>query len=138
MAGSVLCPGGIAGMGWGPPAALAVKLAHPDRPVLSVSGDGGFAMVTHVLSTAVQYRLPVVFLVMNNSALGMVRDSQRGSTIASEFVETDFAAIARAYNCNGVRLDRPQDVAPAVSSALRVPSQPSSISSRVVMSRSSR
>jgi len=118
-AGSVLCPGGIAGMGWGPPAALAAKIVHPDRPVLSICGDGGFAMVTHVLSTAVQYKLPVVFLVMNNSALGMVRDGQRGKTVASEFVETDFAAIARAYHCNGVRVDQPQDIAPAVTRALR-------------------
>jgi len=120
-AGSVLCPGGVAGMGWGPPAALAVKLIYPDRPVLSISGDGGFAMVNHVLSTAVQYKLPVVFLVMNNSCLGMVRDGQRGKTIASEFVPTDFAAIARAYGCNGVRIDKPEELAPALKKAFKAP-----------------
>jgi acetolactate synthase-1/2/3 large subunit len=120
-AGSVLCPGGIAGMGWGPPAALAVKLVHPDRPVLSISGDGGFAMVTHVLSTALQYRLPIVFLVENNSCLGMVRDGQRGKPVASEFIDTDFAAIARAYGCNGVRIDSPAGIGPALQKALRDP-----------------
>ena len=120
-AGSVLCPGGVAGMGWGPPAALAVKLLYPNKPVLSVSGDGGFAMVSHVLSTAVQYKLPVVFLVMNNSCLGMVRDGQRGKTIASEFVPTDFAAIARAYGCNGVRIEKPEELAPALKKAFKAP-----------------
>jgi len=120
-AGSLLAPGGVAGMGWGPPAALAVKLLHPDKPVLSVAGDGGFAMVNHVLSTAVQYKLPVVFLVFNNSVLGMVRDGQRGKTIASEFVPTDFAAIARAYGCNGIRIEKPEEVAPAIKKAFKTP-----------------
>jgi acetolactate synthase-1/2/3 large subunit len=120
-AGQVICPGGVAGMGWGPPAALGVKIVHPDRPVLSISGDGGFAMVTHVLSTAMQFKLPVVFLVENNSILGMVRDGQRGRNIASEFIPTDFAAIARAYGCNGVRLEKPQEIGPALQKAFRDP-----------------
>jgi len=120
-AGSVYVPGGMAGMGWGPPAALAVKLLHPDRPVLSVSGDGGFGMVPHVLSTAVQYRLPVVFLVMNNSGLGMIHDvqSQRGKIIATEFVETDFAQIARAFGCQGVNVKKAEELGPAIKEAFR-------------------
>ncbi len=118
-AGSILCPGGVAGMGWGPPAALAVKFIYPDRPVLSISGDGGFAMVNHVLSTAVQYKLPVVFLVMNNSCLGMVRDGQREKRIASEFVQTDFAALGRAYGCNSIRIEKPEKLAPAIKKAFK-------------------
>ena len=108
-------------MGWGPPAALTAKLLHPDRPVLSVSGDGGFAMVNHVLSTAVQYQLPVVFLVMNNSCLGMVRDGQssRGTIIASEFVETDFTQIARAFGCQGISVRRSEELGPAIEEALK-------------------
>ena len=121
-AGTVFCPGGIAGMGWGPPAALTAKLLHPDRPVLSVSGDGGFAMTAHVLSTAVQYNLPVTFLVMNNSVLGNVRDPQfhmmNGRVMASEFVETDFAQIGRAFGCQGVRIDNPDELEPAIREAL--------------------
>ena len=66
--GTLFVPGGLAGMGWGPPAAVGAKLVHPDRPVVSVSGDGGFSMSVHVIATAVQYDLPVVFVVMNNSA----------------------------------------------------------------------
>jgi len=118
---TVFTAGGVAGMGWGPPAALAVKLLHPNRPVLSVSSDGGFAMVPHVLSTAVQHHLPVVFLVMNNSALGMVRDgqSQKGRIIASEFIETDFAQIARAFKCQGMNVRKVEELRPAIKEAFK-------------------
>ncbi|MFO7965069.1 MAG: thiamine pyrophosphate-binding protein [Desulfobacterales bacterium] len=116
-AGSVFCPGGAAGMGYGPPAALGLKLLHPNRPVLSVSGDGGFAMVPHVLSTAVQYRLPVAFLVMNNSGLGMVRDIQGDKIIATEFSPTDFARIAQGFGCRGVTVHRAEEIQPAISEA---------------------
>lgn len=118
---TVFTAGGLAGMGWGPPAALAAKLLNPDSPVLSVSSDGGFCMVPHVLSTAVQYNLPVVFLVMNNSALGMIHDSQsrRGRIIATEFIETDFAQIAQAFGCQGVNVDKAEELGPAIKKALR-------------------
>jgi acetolactate synthase-1/2/3 large subunit len=120
-AGTVFCPGSVAGMGWGPPAALTAKLLHPDRPVLSVCGDGGFAMVTHVLSTAVQHNLPVAFLVMNNSVLGMIRDHQiqAGRIIASEFVSTDFAQIARAFGCQGLNVEKPGELGVVIKEALR-------------------
>jgi acetolactate synthase-1/2/3 large subunit len=118
-AGSVFCPGGVAGMGWAPGAALAVKLVHPDKPVLSVSGDGGFAMVTHVLSTALQYKLPVVYLVMDNSCLGWIHEGQRGKYVCSEFIDTDFASIARAYGANGVRINKPEEIAPALKKAFK-------------------
>ena len=118
-AGSVFCPGGAAGMGYGPPAALGIKLLNPDKKVLSVSGDGGFAMVNHVLSTAVQYHLPVVFLVMNNSGLGMVRDIQRENIIATEFAPTDFAQIGKAFGCLGVRVEDPGEIKPAIEAAFK-------------------
>lgn len=115
---TIFCPGGIAGMGWGPPAALAAKLVSRDRPVLSVSGDGGFAMMLHILSTARQYDLPVAFLVMNNSGLGMVRDVQMGRPIATDFAPTDFARIAEAFDCRGVRVEEPAVLGDAVRDAL--------------------
>ena len=115
---TVFCPGGIAGMGWGPPAALAAKLVNPQRPVLSVSGDGGFAMILHVLSTAVQYDLPVAFVVMNNSGLGMVRDIQREKKIATDFAATDFARIAEAFGCRGLRVAEAGKLGEAVKQAL--------------------
>ena len=54
--GTMIVPGGIAGMGWAPPAAVAAKILHPERTCVSVSSDGGFAMSLHVLSTALQYQ----------------------------------------------------------------------------------
>jgi acetolactate synthase-1/2/3 large subunit len=74
-------------------------------------------MVSHVLSTAIQYSLPVVFIIMNNSALGMVRDGQKGKVVASEFIETDFAQMARAYKCNGVKISKPEEISPALKKA---------------------
>ncbi|MFH1639096.1 MAG: thiamine pyrophosphate-binding protein [Chloroflexota bacterium] len=117
-AGTVFLPGGLAGMGWSPAAALAAKLLHPDRPVLSVSSDGGFAMMTHVLSTALQHHLPVAFLVMNNSGLGMIHDGQNGKYVATEFIKTDFAQIARAFGCRGVRVEKPSELGGAIKEAL--------------------
>jgi len=118
-AGTIFCPGGAAGMGYGPPAALGLKLLHPEKNVLSVAGDGGFAMMIHVLSTAVQYHLAVVFLVMNNSGLGMVRDIQRENIIATEFSPTNFAQIAKAFGCRGVRVDNPDEIQPAIKEAFK-------------------
>ena len=117
--GTVFCPGGIAGMGWGPPAALTAKLLYPKRPVLSVSGDGGFAMMLHVLFTAIQYDLPVVFVVMNNSGLGMVRDHQRGKIFASQFTDTNFARIAEAFGCRGIRVEQAGKLTPVIREALK-------------------
>jgi acetolactate synthase-1/2/3 large subunit len=119
--GTVFCPGGVAGMGWGPPAALAAKMLYPERPVVSVSGDGGFVMMSHVLSTAVQYHLAVSFVVMNNSALGMIHDSQRERIVASEFASTDFAAIARAYGCCGATVTDADALGPAIEESLKAP-----------------
>jgi len=116
--GTIFCPGGIAGMGWSAPAALTAKLLYHDRPCVAITGDGGFMMSLHVLSTALQYDLPVVFVVQNNSELGMVRHGQGARPIASEFIETDHARIAQAFGCQGVCVDRPQDLSAALDAAL--------------------
>ena len=64
-------PGGVGGMGWGAPAAVAAKLALPHKRITCLTGDGGFMMSVDVLATCVQYDLPVVFVVSNNSGLGI-------------------------------------------------------------------
>jgi acetolactate synthase-1/2/3 large subunit len=76
-------------------------------------------MVSHVLSTAMQYGLPVVFAIMNNSALGMVRDGQKGKSVASEFIETDFAQLARAYQCNGFKVIRPEEISTKIKQGFK-------------------
>lgn len=116
---TMFVPGGLAGMGWSAPAAVGAKLVYPDRPVVSVSGDGGFCMSAHVVSTAVQYELPVVFVVMNNSALGMIGTGDLGGDSPADFVETDFAMIARGFGAEGIRVDNPSEIQDAVKQALR-------------------
>ncbi len=108
---------GIAGMSWSLPAALTAKLLHPDRQCVSVCSDG-FAMQNHVLSTALQYEAPVTYVVMNDAQLGMVRQGQGDQPIASEFVRTDWSAVAQGYGCVGLRVRQPDDIKPAVREAL--------------------
>ena len=97
-------------MGWGVAAALAAKLVCPEKPVVSVAGDGGFTMMLNVLSTATQYQLPVAFVVMNNSGLGMVRDLRPQIRPGSlTFTTTDYAKIASAFGCRGVRVEKPEE-----------------------------
>ena len=110
-------PGGLAGMGWSVPAALGIQVPYPDRPVVSVTGDGGFMMSVHAISTALQYELPVVWVVMNDSSLGMVRQHQSGKTISSEFIQTDNGQIARGFGAYGVQVDNPSDLADAIREA---------------------
>lgn len=122
---------GFSGMGFGPASALGAKLAAPDRPVISVSGDGGFAMVPHVLCTAVEYNIPVVWIVWNNFAWGAIRDIQyglfNGREIGTAFYagpngepyNPDFAMWAKAAGVEAVTVTRSEDFAAAVEHAVR-------------------
>lgn len=117
-ANTFFAPGGTAGMGWGLPAAVALKLVYPDRPVVGVTGDGGYMMTVNALSTAMQYQLPLICIVFNDNALGMVRHHQpEGRRIASEFMETDNAAVARGFGCFGVQVSDSRDLPGALRDA---------------------
>ncbi len=117
-ANTFFAPGGTAGMGWGLPAAVGLKLVYPDRPVVGVTGDGGYMMTVNALSTAMQYQLPLICIVFNDNALGMVRHHQQeGRRIASEFVDTDNAAVARGFGCFGVQVSDSKDLPAALRDA---------------------
>jgi acetolactate synthase I/II/III large subunit len=92
-------------MGFGLPAALAAKVVHPDRPVVAVAGDGDFLMTGQELATAVQHRLDVVVLVVNNGMYGTIRMHQEraypGRVIATDLDNPDFCALAEAYGAAG-------------------------------------
>ena len=115
--GSIFAPGGTAGMAWALPAALAVKLARPEKPVVAVTGDGGFMMAVQALSTAVQYSLPVTCVVMNDSSLGMVRQHQGDRVIVSEFTEIDHAALAKSFGAGGIQVSDSKDLPDALRQA---------------------
>ena len=101
-------------MGYAVPAAMAAKLAHPDRPALAVCGDGGFAMSIHALMTAVQEHLPIGVLVFNNGALGWVLHGMGEKAVAAGFDPVDHAAIARSIGCDAVRVESTSDLRDAI------------------------
>jgi acetolactate synthase I/II/III large subunit len=115
--GTLLMPG-IGAMGYGVPAALAGKLVFPKRQVVAVTGDGGFSMAINGLMTARDETIPIVVIVLNNSALGWVKHGQGNRPIASTFADMDFAAIARAIGCRGIRVERAEEIEPALREAL--------------------
>jgi len=127
--GSLLTPGGYATMGFGPPAAIGAKIAAPKRTVVSLVGDGGFGQNPSALATAVEHDLPIIWLVMNNNAFGTIAGLQKahfgtthGTVFSSESdwkqMKPNYAAIARAYGCEGVRIESAAQLAPALRTAL--------------------
>ena len=114
---------GLAGLGWGFPAALGAKIAHPSREVVCITGDGAFAHMWSELETAVRMETKVIIIVINNQILGYQWHAEEviyGShTDACQFAPVDHAAIARACGCEGVRVEKPADFKPALERALR-------------------
>jgi acetolactate synthase-1/2/3 large subunit len=127
--GRLLQSGGFACMGFGVAGALGAQLAAPDRPVVAVVGDGGFLMHASAVATAVEYDLPVVWIVWNNCGFVSIRDLQRaffGRDCATRFRHaqngnlhtTDFAMLARSMGANGVTIERVEDFAAQVELAI--------------------
>jgi acetolactate synthase-1/2/3 large subunit len=114
---SFFAPGGMAGMGWALPAALAIKLARPNEPSVAIAGDGGVMMSITALATAVEANIPVVCVVMNDSQLGMVAHHQADRAVASIFGDTDYAAIARGFGADGIRVEDSRDLPKAIIDA---------------------
>ncbi len=100
-------------MGYGLPAAIAAKLAYPERPVVAFAGDGCFAMTAAELSTAVQYGLPLVIPIANNGMYGTIRMHQErafpGRPNGTGLINPDFAAFARAHGALGATVTRSED-----------------------------
>ncbi len=119
MAATYSAPGGIGGVSWSLPAVFVAKLLNPDRPCVAVCSDGGFSMQMHVLLTARQYNVPAVFVVMNNGGFGMIRENLGPRSLCTDFVDTDYAGIANACGCLGLRVEKHSDLRPAMESALK-------------------
>ena len=110
-------------MGYGVPAAIAAKLLHPGRIVVSASGDGCFLMNGQELATAVQCNAAVIFLVFDNGMYGTIRMHQEREfpehVIATDLKNPDFAALARSYGAQGTLVSRTEEFRPAFEDALR-------------------
>ena len=110
---SLIVPSSFYGMGFAAAALPAARLVHPDRPAVCFVGDGSFQMVMNVLPVAAEYRLGVTWCVLNDGALGSIRDIQQHRferalpRRPSSSVQPDFAAIAQACGCHGERVEDP-------------------------------
>ena len=114
--------GGLGTMGVGLPYAMGAQLAHPNEPVVCVTGEGSIQMCIQELSTCKQFHLPLKIVALNNGHLGMVRQWQEmfyGGRYSESYMESlpDFARLAEAYGHIGIRVDRPQDVEGALKEA---------------------
>lgn len=122
--GTVLTPCGYATMGFGPPAAIGAKVAAPDRTVISMVGDGGFGQNPAMLATAVEQKLPIVWIVMNNNAFGTIAGLEKAhydttfGTVFPEENKPDFVAIAKAYGAEGIYVNSAAEFKPALEKAL--------------------
>ena len=114
--------GGLGTMGVGLPYALGVQLAHPEATVACITGEASIQMCIQELSTAKQYRLPVKIVNLNNRYMGMVRQWQEffhGNRYAESYMDAlpDFVKLAESYGHVGMRIDKPEDVEPALKEA---------------------
>jgi acetolactate synthase I/II/III large subunit len=109
-------------LGSGFPTALGAKVANPEKPVVAITGDGGFMFGVQELSTAVQFNIGVVTLVFNNNAYGNVRRDQRqrfdGRVVAADLVNPDFVKLAESFGVASARVTSPDHFRPALEKAL--------------------
>lgn len=133
----LIMSGGLGTMGYGLPGAIGAKIGNPDKPVISVSGDGGMQMNIQELATAVLEELPVIACIFNNEYLGMVRQWQKlfygkryamtnlkagalsRRTDGKEFPEytPDFVKLAESYGAKGIRVTKKEEIAAAFEEA---------------------
>ena len=125
--GTFITPSGLATMGFGPAAVLGVKMAHPDRAAVALIGDGGFSANPSVIATAMEADLPVVWLVMDNPAIGTIAGLEAmhyGSSFGCMFERcgkpyiADYTAIARGFGARGVMIQSAGELGPALREAL--------------------
>lgn len=125
--GTILTPGGFATMGFGSPAAIGAKIACPDRVVVSLVGDGGFGQNPAVLATAAEENVPVIWIIMNNFAYGTIAGLQKAhfdTTLGTLFkrdgvpYSPDYAAIAKAYGIEGIKIESAAQFKPALEQAI--------------------
>ena len=104
---------GFATMGIGLPGAISAKLVHPERRILTITGDGGFMMNSQELETAVRLKLNIVVLIMNDSSYGLIKWKQMdqyGETYFTDFTNPDFVKLAESMNCIGYRVNKASDL----------------------------
>jgi pyruvate oxidase len=121
---SVLMSGYLGSIGFGFPAAMGAWAAAPDRPIVAVTGDGGFGQYLAEITTAVKYGMNITHIVLNNGELAKISDEQRAAEYAvwqTSLHNPDFAAFARNCGAHGIRVTDPADLTAAITQALDHP-----------------
>ncbi len=127
---SHISSGGLGTMGFSLPASIGAAFAVKDRPVISISGDGGFAMNIQELITAAYYKLPIKFIIFNNSFLGMVRQwqelfhSSRFSFTDLSASNPDFIKVAEGMGCRGLKVTDPRDIDQSIEWMFGIQNEP--------------
>jgi acetolactate synthase-1/2/3 large subunit len=125
--GTFITPSGLATMGFGPAAALGVKVAQPQRHAIALVGDGGFSANPSVIATAMEAGLHVIWIVMDNSAFGTIaglEEMHYGTTFGCMFecdgkpYQVDYAAMARSFGADGYLVTSADELRPALEAAL--------------------
>lgn len=123
--GGYLIPGGAGPLGWDLPAAIGAKVAKPDRLIVDIVGDYGFGFCGEELAMAVMYKLPILVIIINNGYLSLIRQQEKYNFNMNFEVETwygdqliDFVKFAEAYGAYAERVDKPDDIKPALQRAI--------------------
>lgn len=121
---------GFASIGYGLPGAMGAQLAVPDQPVIGITGDGGFNMVIGELETARRAGTPFTLMIVNNAASGYIKALQHamyGDYQSADLIEMNYADIAEGFGCHGIRVEDPEELAPAIRAANAERTRPSVI-----------
>jgi acetolactate synthase I/II/III large subunit len=116
-----LTSNGLASMGYAVPGALAARLAHPDRPVVAFTGDGGFLMTIAELQTAQRENLAIIVMVLDDQEIGMIRVKQEIKGVPLHGVKiggVDWEKLAQSFGADGVTVETEQGLANALKAAV--------------------
>lgn len=115
---SMITPGYQGTLGWGYATALGVQVAHPDKKVISLNGDGGFMYTMPEIATAVHHNIPLTAIVFADGAYGNVKRMQKelydNRVIGSEFTNPDFVKLAESFGAQGLRANNPEELRTAL------------------------
>ena len=120
---TLISSGGLGTMGYGIGAAIGAKIAHPDRTVINIGGDGCFRMNMNELATASRYNIPIIAIVIDNHVLGMVRQWQTlyyGARYSATIIEdkVDYCKVAEGLGCRAINVTSLSELEPALKEAI--------------------
>ncbi len=109
-------------LGTGIPHAIGAQIANPDKQVVCINGDGSFMFNVQELDTAVRLNLPIIIIIANNCAWGMIKSKQKGEFKKRycdvDLPPTNYAEIAKGFGCYGEKIEKPEDIKPAIQRAI--------------------